>query len=190
MLRRSRERRHANLLPRIALRAAYGATQLPRVAWYIGHGLAMRRLARAAQRKNGKSTRPRAHTDAKVPDRRRLYSDMAVRLRQDLANVESGIYPLPTDHDGSLLTLPKRSRLFFKDLPEIHRRRERGGHSEVLNEQRPRYYLQNFHFQSGGWMTDESATRYDTQVEVWDGQRNTTAGSTSAARGYRRARST
>jgi hypothetical protein len=31
---------------------------------------------------------------------------------------------------------------------------------------RPRYYLQNFHFQSGGWMTDDSAERYDTQVEV------------------------
>jgi ubiquinone/menaquinone biosynthesis C-methylase UbiE len=29
-----------------------------------------------------------------------------------------------------------------------------------------RYYLQNFHFQSGGWMTDASADRYDTQVEV------------------------
>ena len=30
----------------------------------------------------------------------------------------------------------------------------------------PNYYLQNFHFQSGGWLTDESADRYDTQVEV------------------------
>ena len=168
----------SNLLPRIALRAAYGATQLPRVAWYIEHGLAMRRLARTAQRKNGKSTRPRAHTDANVPDRRRLYSDMAVLLRQDLANVESGIYPLPTDHDGSLLTLLKRSRLFFEDLPEIHRRRERGGHNEVLNEhagKRPRYYLQNFHFQSGGWMTDDLASRYDTQVEVlFNGTANAT----------------
>jgi hypothetical protein len=28
------------------------------------------------------------------------------------------------------------------------------------------YYLQNFHFQSGGWLTEESANRYDTQVEV------------------------
>jgi ubiquinone/menaquinone biosynthesis C-methylase UbiE len=26
--------------------------------------------------------------------------------------------------------------------------------------------LQNFHFQSGGWMTPDSAQRYDTQVEV------------------------
>jgi ubiquinone/menaquinone biosynthesis C-methylase UbiE len=31
---------------------------------------------------------------------------------------------------------------------------------------RPDYYLQNFHFQSDGWLTEESADRYDTQVEV------------------------
>jgi len=41
---------------------------------------------------------------------------------------------------------------------------------EVRNSQtqgkRPDYYLQNFHFQSGGWMTRESAQRYDIQVEV------------------------
>jgi ubiquinone/menaquinone biosynthesis C-methylase UbiE len=95
---------------------------------------------------------------------------MAKLFMQDLANVEAGIYPLPADHDGSLLTLLHRSRLFFEDLPEIHRRRESDAHSEVLSEEtsdkRPRYYLQNFHYQSGGWMTDDSAKRYDTQVEV------------------------
>ena len=91
-------------------------------------------------------------------------------FRQDLANIEAGLYPLPADHDGSLLTLIERSRLFFADLPEIHRRRENRAHSEVRSEpvrgKRPRYYLQNFHFQTGGWMTDDSAERYDTQVEV------------------------
>jgi ubiquinone/menaquinone biosynthesis C-methylase UbiE len=112
----------------------------------------------------------RRQTNVHVPDRRQIYADMAVLLRQDLANIEAGLYPLPADRDGSLSTLLRRSRLFFEDLPEIYRRRERGGHAEVLNEhtlgKRPRYYLQNFHFQSGGWMTDESASRYDTQVEV------------------------
>jgi ubiquinone/menaquinone biosynthesis C-methylase UbiE len=166
-------------LSRIAMRVAYGATQLPRVAWYVAHGLAMRRLAKVARRQDGGAPRQRAHTNAPVPDRRRLYADMAVLLRQDLANVEAGVYPLPADHDGSPLTLLHHSRLFFEDLPEIHRRRESGGHDEVLSEhtvgKRPRYYLQNFHFQSGGWMTEESARRYDTQVEVlFNGTANAT----------------
>jgi len=97
-------------------------------------------------------------------------ADMAKLFLQDLANVEAAIYPLPADHDGSLLDLIRRSRLFFDDLPNIHRRRERRAHSEVLNETtrgtRPRYYLQNFHYQSGGWLTEKSAELYDTQVEV------------------------
>jgi SAM-dependent methyltransferase len=104
---------------------------------------------------------------------------MAILLQQDLANVEAGFYPMPADHDGSLLTLLHRSRLFFDDLPAIHRRRENGSHNDVLTEEtrgkRPRYYLQNFHFQTGGWMTDDSASRYDTQVEVlFNGTANAT----------------
>jgi ubiquinone/menaquinone biosynthesis C-methylase UbiE len=158
-------------LSRIFTRVAYGATQLPRVAWYMGHGLALRRLAEATARSEGrKAEPPRARTDAPVPDRNSLYADMAALFFQDLANVEAGIYPLPADHDGSWLTSIRRSRSFFEDLPDIHRRRERRLHDEVLTDEtrgkRPRYYLQNFHFQSGGWMTDESAERYDTQVEV------------------------
>jgi ubiquinone/menaquinone biosynthesis C-methylase UbiE len=160
----------ANSLSRFATRVAYGASQLPRVAWYVGHNAVMRRLSEAAHRRAGESTRPRARTDAPVPDRRRLYADMATLFQQDLANVEAGIYPLPADHDGSLPMLLNRSRLFFEDLPEIHRRRESGEHRQVLSEEtlgeRPGYYLQNFHFQSGGWMTRDSARRYDTQVEV------------------------
>jgi ubiquinone/menaquinone biosynthesis C-methylase UbiE len=160
----------ANPVSRIATRLAYGASQLPRIAWYMGHGIIMRQLSEMAGRRAGGNERPRASTDAAAPGRRRLYADMAALFRQDLANVEAGIYPTPIDRDGSLPTLLHRSRLFFEDLPNIHRRRENGHRREVLNEatrgKRPGYYLQNFHFQSGGWMTQESARRYDTQVEV------------------------
>ena len=164
-------------LSRLATRAAYGASQLPRIAWYLGHGLAMTRIAQRA-REDG-SARPRPHTDARTPDRKRFFADLGALWRQDLANVEAGVYPLPADHDGSLKMLLHRSRLFFEDLPAVHRRRESGDHSEVLSEEtrgkRPRYYLQNFNFQSGGWMTDESAQRYDTQVEVlFNGAANAT----------------
>jgi ubiquinone/menaquinone biosynthesis C-methylase UbiE len=164
---------------RFATRLAYGARQLPRVAWYVGHGLVMRRLSEAVRRDARHSSRPRARTNAPVPDRNRLYSDMAVLFRQDLANIEAGIYPMPADHDGSWPTLLNRSRLFFQDLPNVHHRRERGEHRQILSEQtrgkRPDYYLQNFHYQSGGWMTPDSAQRYDTQVEVlFNGAANAT----------------
>jgi ubiquinone/menaquinone biosynthesis C-methylase UbiE len=95
---------------------------------------------------------------------------MAQLFKQDLANVVTGLYPNPDDHDGSLLNLLNRSSLFFRDLSEVGARRQRNGTREVLNEQTrgrcPEYYLQNFHFQTGGWLTADSAERYDTQVEV------------------------
>jgi ubiquinone/menaquinone biosynthesis C-methylase UbiE len=159
----------ASPVANLATRIAYGARQLPRVAWYVGHSEVMRRLSEAARRR-GESARPKARTDAPVPDRSRLYADMARLFAQDLANVEAGIYPLPADHDGPLPKLLARSRLFFEDLPKVHRRREQGERRQVLSEEtrgkRPDYYLQNFHFQSGGWLTEESARLYDTQVEV------------------------
>jgi ubiquinone/menaquinone biosynthesis C-methylase UbiE len=155
---------------KIMTRVAYGMSQLSRLAWYLGHDLAVRRLAETARRRDGVRARRRIHADAPVPNRNRIYADMATLFSQDLANVEAGFYPIPADHDGSLLTLLYRSWLFFEDLPAVHQRRARRAHDEVFNGdtrgKRPRYYLQNFHFQSGGWMTDDSAERYDTQVEV------------------------
>ncbi len=164
-------------LARLATRIAYGATQLPRLAWYAGHGYALQRLAAEARRREGeeppaprRGSRQIGDNHAPVPSQRRLYGDMAELLGRDLANVEAGLYPLPADHDGSLPTLIRRSRLFFDDLPEVYRRRKERRHDEVLTEdlrgKRPDYYLQNFHFQSGGWLTEDSADRYDTQVEV------------------------
>jgi ubiquinone/menaquinone biosynthesis C-methylase UbiE len=145
----------ADPVSQFATRIAYGARQLPRVAWYIGHGMVMRRLSKAARERAGASTRPRAHTRASVPDRRRLYADMAVLFRQDLANVEAGIYPLPADHDGTLPVVLGRSRLFFADLPDVHRRRKNRQYRQVL--------------------TEDSARRYDTQVEVlFNGSANAT----------------
>ena len=149
----------ADPVSQFATRIAYGARQLPRVAWYIGHGVVMRRLSQTVRERAGESTRPRARTRAPVPDRRRLYADMAVLFRQDLANVEAGIYPLPADHDGAFPVVLNRSRLFFADLPDVHRRRENRQYRQVLTEdtrgKRPDYYLQNFHFQSGGWLTED-----------------------------------
>jgi hypothetical protein len=111
----------------VVTRFTYGMSQLPRVAWYLGHGLVLRRLSKAARPREGSQSRAqrRPHTDLPVPDRDHIYAEMIRLFMQDLANVEAGIYPVPADHDGSLLTMIRRSRLFFEDLPKIHRRRER-----------------------------------------------------------------
>lgn len=156
-------------LSRLATRVAYASTQFPRMAWYSGHLYVMRRLAEQARRReDGGRPAQKPRSNPRLDER--LEVDRTALFEQDLANVEAGIYPIPADHDGSVLTLLNRSRLFFRDLPDIAERRKRNATHEVLNAEtrgrRPDYYLQNFHFQSGGWLTEESADRYDTQVEV------------------------
>jgi ubiquinone/menaquinone biosynthesis C-methylase UbiE len=155
-------------LHRLATRVAYASQQLPRMAWYAGHFHVMRRLAELVGRQEGDDAPPKRRSDPRIEHR--LNADRASLLEEDLANVEAGVYPLPADRDGSILTILGRSRSFFGDLPNVHARRRREGTHEVLKAKtrglRPDYYLQNFHFQSGGWLTEESAARYDTQVEV------------------------
>jgi ubiquinone/menaquinone biosynthesis C-methylase UbiE len=151
----------------LATRLLYASTQLPRIGWYAGQFYVLRRLAEQMQPQEGGAHRkPRSNPRLE----QRLNNDMAALIEQDLTNVQAGIYPIPADHDGSLFTRLDRSRLFFRDLPEVNERRRRNATHEVMNAttrgRRPDYYLQNFHFQSGGWLTDESADRYDTQVEV------------------------
>jgi hypothetical protein len=136
------------------------------VAWYLGHSLLLRELSQVAREREERTR----HAACKLARQCRTESTSIPTWGSCSANVEAGIYPLPVDHDGSLFALIRRSRIFFDDLPNIHRRREGRAYSEALNETtrgtRPRYYLQNFHYQSGGWLTEKSAELYDTQVEI------------------------
>jgi ubiquinone/menaquinone biosynthesis C-methylase UbiE len=147
-------------------RIRYAATQGARVAWYMGHYYAAQpfyRAAKAGDERPAKPTRP-------TPGRDRMLADLAELFRRDLANVERGLYPHPDDAAANPLRLLRRSRKFFADLPEAARRRREGDAQEVSAQAThgalPDYFLQNFHFQSGGYLTEESAELYDMQVEV------------------------
>ena len=121
------------------------------MAWYAGHVYVMRRLEEQVRQQEGESARPTPRSDPRLKER--LNDDMAALLEQDLANVEAGIYPLPADHDGSLLTMLNRSRLFFRDLPDVDERRKRNATREVLNAKtrgrRPRLLSAEFPFPVG-----------------------------------------
>ncbi|MGO9545868.1 MAG: methyltransferase domain-containing protein [Rhodomicrobium sp.] len=58
----------------------------------------------------------------------------------------------------------------FADLPQSAGRRAEKRYAEAASlpgaEGLPAYYTQNFHYQSGGYLTEESAKLYDVQVET------------------------
>src|SRR5919197_1072410 len=149
-------------------RLAYGAAQGARISWYFGQKLLAARRSEPAP----PALRPPAERRARMPDTARILRDLGALLARDLANIEAGYYQLPVDLLGNPLRQLRLSRRFFADLPAVDaRRRERQG-SEVFRALRsadgryPRYYLQNFHYQTDGWLSDASAELYDHQVEV------------------------
>jgi ubiquinone/menaquinone biosynthesis C-methylase UbiE len=142
-------------------RLVYGAVQGLRVSWYFGQKI-------LAARNSERSPAP-PERRARMPDTSRVLRDLGALFARDLDNIEKGYYAMPVD-----LPRPRdalgRARRFFADLDKVEERRRAHGHSEVREiapaGRYPRYYLQNFHYQTDGWLSDESARLYDHQVEV------------------------
>jgi ubiquinone/menaquinone biosynthesis C-methylase UbiE len=149
---------------------AYGAAQGLRVAWYYGQKLA---AARAQQGQDQRQPRARPAPTARsrpLPGRARILGDLARLLERDWRNIADGLYRLPVDLVPNPLAEWRRSRRFFADLAKVEARRRANDHSEVTRQvptgRYPRYYLQNFHFQTDGYLSRHSAELYDHQVEV------------------------
>lgn len=147
-------------------RALFTARQSVRVAWFYSHYLAAQKRQEPPKTKSGEPF----HPTSPLPDRSALMADLAGLFRRDIKNAEQGIYALPVDHDGGLFSMVSKSRAFFGDLAEVNRRRVERDVHEVreleIDEDLPNYFTQNFHFQTGGYLTEDSAKLYDMQVEV------------------------
>jgi ubiquinone/menaquinone biosynthesis C-methylase UbiE len=143
-------------------RTFYRLGQGARVASYWSQYLLSQRLTKPAP-----SQEP---PDGPLPARQDILDDLNALLARDWANIEAGIYRPPHDLLSGGVSSLRRAPRYFRDLPAVERRRQEGSHQEVFTPENrgryPRYYLQNFHYQSGGWLSPESAEIYDHQVEV------------------------
>ena len=145
-------------------RVAYAAAQTARIGWYFGQSLLSARLSRGTVPKR-ESAGPATRTEYVLAGLRWL-------MQRDWRNIEAGYYRIPHD----LVQPPGKAladaRAFFRDLPAVNARRRSRGNSEVFDmppegtEKLPRYYRQNFHYQTDGYLSEHSARLYDHQVEV------------------------
>jgi len=166
----SRQSRRLPPLLSLARRTRYALHQGSRVALYTLHSEAMRRMNQDLQK--DLPDPPKVVPDGPVPSQRRMLADIIKLFAEDMKSVEGGLYPMPSDGTMSPRELLATSRAFFKDVPDVARRRATGAHQEVNDEPEgfatslPRYYRQNFHFQTDGWLSEDSAKLYDFQVDV------------------------
>src|SRR5262245_7029281 len=148
-------------MPSVVDRLAYTATQAARIAWFAGHYVAARRIGKSFSRETRKFE-PEAHWPSSDDIRQAMFD----LFETDWRDISRGVYRAPREYLSSQwLSL---SRKFLADVAEVDRRRAEGANSEVFTEERkgryPRYYLQNFHFQTDGWFSEHSAKLYDFQV--------------------------
>lgn len=142
------------------------AGQAVRTGWYAAlYRLTNRQVARLS-----KGAAPKVKLTRPTPGERALLRDVLRLNARDAENVRRGIYPAPVEDDGSLTEHIRSVRMMFADLAQSNERRIEGRTQEAASlpeaEGMPDYYAQNFHFQSGGWLTPESARLYDIQVET------------------------
>lgn len=135
-----------------------------RTSWYAAVASAMQR--RVAQMSKGagryKPTRP-------TPGEMKIFRAALKLQSRDAANVREGLYP-PMDDEISLASHLQALRHMFADLPASNERRLAGKGDEAAAmpeaEGMPIYYAQNFHYQTGGYLSAESAQLYDIQVDT------------------------
>lgn len=155
---RPTERRHLSPLQR----RAYQLSQAASSGLFLGQKWLSTKVTRPV-----KADPPIA---GPFPDTKEILGHLQQLFALDMRNVEQGLYPLPDDLVSRPLTALTGALSYFADLPAVERRRHSGAGQEVFQERRrpgfPRYYQQNFHFQSDGWFSRGSAKRYNHQVEV------------------------
>lgn len=150
-------------------RARYAAAQGTRSAWYAAQYAAARRRS-AGFNRPGEPPFRAARAKPDIAEMRRAWFRL---FSEDRANIEAGLYPPPSE--VRLRDLPRAlqsARRFFADVAEVDRRRLARDGTEMRRQppadldHYPTYYRQNFHYQTDGWLSDESAGLYDHQVEA------------------------
>lgn len=143
---------------------AHLASSTVRFGWYWSiNWLLSREARRYAGPPPYKPTRP-------VPSDVELMANLRGLLLDDAHAVRDGIYPPMAGPVESFTAHLSRVRDMFEDLPDSIRRRHakeiRGAATLAVCEDLPDYFKQDFHYQRGGYLSEDSARLYDVQVET------------------------
>ena len=101
---------------------------------------------------------------------RLLQRSMSELEQIDWQEAEDGIYPQSLLFDTPWLEYASQYPLVWLDLPSHWQRRRNRNVRDLPKDTNPEiypdYYLQNFHHQTDGYLSDQSASLYDLQVEI------------------------
>ena len=141
------------------------ARQSLRAGWYFALTRVMEQLVarHGGRRKTGRRAGP-------APSLQELLADLGTLLMRDALAVREGLYPPTEDEPRSPFEHLSRVQAMLADLPASLDRQNRRDFASVHRDADargvPEYFAQDFHFQSGGYLSPQSARLYDVQVET------------------------
>lgn len=101
-----------------------------------------------------------------------LWRHVAALHARDAGNIEQGLYPLNViEFERPLKHLRSYAEVLTDGLRVAWRMKTNGtkdfaGSAKTESAEAPEYYARNFHFQTDGYFSEDSARRYDHQVEI------------------------
>jgi ubiquinone/menaquinone biosynthesis C-methylase UbiE len=144
---------------------AYAIAATAKAAWWT----VAAKAAKAASRRAQGETPPAFELQADPPPPGFVRQAWREAFEKDAADVAAGLYPARDAAAADPIDIVRRTADLIADAARVEARRRDDAGTEVRDEAPqtyPAYYRQNFHFQSGGWFTAESADRYEAQVEA------------------------
>ncbi|MGK7922335.1 MAG: class I SAM-dependent methyltransferase [Trichodesmium sp.] len=100
----------------------------------------------------------------------KMYQRIDKIIEKDLVDAEKGTYPVNIIFDNPWADFLKYYPNIWLDMPSVWERIRGKKYQElpqeIDTENYPNYYLQNFHHQTDGYLSEMSANLYDLQVEL------------------------
>ena len=105
----------------------------------------------------------------KMPSGKKLFYEMLKLFNEERNYINQKKYKIPKTNVNDFANIVKGSFNFFMDLPKIDKRRTEKKFNDLneKNEDLPKYFLRNFHYQTDGYLSENSANLYEFQVETY-----------------------
>lgn len=147
------------------IKAAYQFFQIGKSGFSVTHKTLSNRLSNIFVPEREKNVQPLSPEILSQLNQRRVEL-----LEADWQDAQDGVYPPSLLFDNPWVDFLLYYPAIWLNLPQswqlIRERQYQAFASEIDREGYPPYYLQNFHFQVDGYLSEMSANLYDLQVEM------------------------
>lgn len=153
------------LIPDTFTKLAYQGFQESKKIFSVVHKILSDRLTDLAIPQRENKAQPLSPTTLE-----KLQERVSLLQETDWQDAQAGVYPSALLFDNSWGDFFRYYPEVWLDLPKIWARVQTREYQQfdptIDREGYPAYYLQNFHYQTDGYLSDLSANLYDLQVEI------------------------